>query len=109
MKRLRRECVHREIDVLSHLDHANVRLRHVRIDLHFCEVVRDLENHRRLQTGGDGLANIHTARDYYAIDRRGDRAVVEISFCFIECALFDLHIRFGLVKVGHCLVEILLR
>jgi hypothetical protein len=40
------------------LDHANIRLRHVRIDLHFCEIIRDLENHRGLQTGGDGLANI---------------------------------------------------
>ena len=44
-----------------------------------------------------------------AIDRRSDRAVVEIGLRFVERALFDLHIRLGLMQRRHRLIEIGLR
>ena len=53
MERLGWESVHSEIDVLSDLYDADIRLSHVRIDLHLREIICDLKNHRRLQTGGN--------------------------------------------------------
>ena len=70
------------------------------------EVVRDRENDRRLQAGRDRLANIDIARDHDAIDRRRDRAVVEIRFRLIERALFDFHVGFRLMKIRHGLIEV---
>ena len=108
MKGVRRKCVHRKIDILIDGDDANVRFRHVGVDLHFGEIVRNHENNRRLQTGRYGLANIDTARDHDAINRRRDGAMIEVRFRFIERALFDFHVGFGLMQVRHRLIEILL-
>jgi hypothetical protein len=68
-----------------------------------------LKNHGRLQTGGNGLADIDAARNYHAIDRRGNRAVLKIGFRFIQCSLFNFHIGLGLVKVRYRLVDVRLR
>ncbi len=106
MKRLHRKSVHCEIDVLIDFDDAHIRFGDIRVDLHFGQIVRDRENNRGLQTGCDRLANIDTARNHHSIDGRGDCAMVEIGFCFIERALFDLHVRFCLMKVRHCLIEV---
>ena len=102
------KCVHRKINILIELDCANVGLRHVGIDLHFRKVVCDRKNHRRLQTGSNRLADIDTPRNDNAIHRRSDRAMLEIGFCFIERALFDLHVRLRLMKICYRLIEILL-
>ena len=100
MKRARWKSVDRKIDILIHTDRADVGFSHVRVDLHFRQIVRDREDHRRLQTGRDRLANIDIARNHHPIDRRRDRAMVEIRFRFIERALFDLHVPFRLMKRG---------
>src|SRR6202043_1541358 len=78
VKRTRRKRVDGKIDRLPDFDRTDIGLGHVRVDLHFGEIIRDLKNHRRLQTGRDGLANIDTSRNYHAIDRRRDSAMVEI-------------------------------
>ena len=103
------ERVHREIDILPHLQNADVRLGHIRVDLHLREIIGDLENDRGLQTGRDGLANIDVTRDHDAIDRRRDRAMLKIRFRFVERALFDFHVGFGLMKICHGLIEVRLR
>ena len=61
MKSLRREGVHCEIDILIHFHDADISLGHIRVDLHFGQIVRDREDDRRLQTGRDRLANIDIA------------------------------------------------
>ena len=83
MERLSWESVNSEINVLSNLYDTDIRLSHIRIDLHLREIICDLKNHRGLQTGGNGLANIDAARDHHAINRRCDRAVLKIGFRFI--------------------------
>ena len=108
MKGPRWKSIDRKIDILINADRADIRFSDVRIDLHFSQVVRNLENDGRLQTGRDGLADIDVARNHYPIDRRGDRAMVEIGFRFIERALLNLHIAFSLMKCRHRRINILL-
>ena len=109
MKRARGKSVHRKIDILAKLNDTNVRFGHIRVDLHFGEIIRDGENDRRLQTGGDRLANIDIARNHQPIDRRRDRAVVEVRLCLVECPLFDLRVGFGLMQRCGGLIDIRLR
>jgi hypothetical protein len=58
MKRLHGKSVHSKIDILIDPNDAYIRLRHIRVDLHFGEVVRNREDDRRLQTRRDCLADI---------------------------------------------------
>ena len=58
VKNPRWKSIHRKIDLLVNRDHADISLRHVRVDLHLCQVIRDHENDGRLQTCGDCLADI---------------------------------------------------
>ena len=88
---------------------ADVRLGHVGVDLHFREVIRDRENDRRAQAGRHGLPDIDAARDDDAVDRRSDRAMIEIDLRLLQRAFLDLHVRLRLMKIGHRLVEIGLR
>ena len=104
-----RKRVDRELHILIHRDSAHVRLRHVGVDLHFREIVRDRKNDRRLQTRRDGLTDIDVSRNHDPIDGRRDRAMVEVRFHFLERAFLDLHVRFRLVQVRGRLVEIRLR
>src|SRR5438128_534129 len=94
VKRLHGKSVHCEIDVLIDLNDAHIRFGYIGIDLHFGEIVRNREDDWRLQTGCDRLANIDTARNHYAIDRRGDCAMVKIGFRFIERALLYFQVGF---------------
>ena len=64
---------------LPRLDAADVGLVHLGVDLHLRQVLRDREDRRRLQRGGDGLADVDVARDDDAVDRRADHRVVEIG------------------------------
>ena len=109
MERLGWESVHSEIDVLSDLYDADIRLSHIRIDLHLREIICDLKNHRRLQTGGNSLANIDAARDHYAVDRGSDRAVLKIGLHFVQRTLLDFHIGLALMQIRHRLIEVRLR
>jgi hypothetical protein len=68
-----------------------------------------LKNHRRLQTGGNSLAHIDTARNHHAVDRGSDRAVLKISLCFVQRTLFDFQIGLGLMQIRHRLIEVCLR
>ena len=87
LERPRRKRVDGEIHVLIDRDPAHVRFGHVRVDLHFREIICDRENNRRLQTGGHRLAHIDISRNHDAIDRRRDRAVVQVGFRFLEARL----------------------
>ena len=69
VKGLRRKSVDREIHILIDRDAADVRFGHVRVDLHFREIVRDLENDRRLQARRHGLADVDISRNHDPIDR----------------------------------------
>ena len=100
------EGVHSEIDILPNLQNTDVSLSHIRVDLHFSQIVGDLKNDWRLQTGRDRLPDIHAAGDHHTIDRRCDCAVVKVRLCFIQRALFNFHIGFRLVQVCYCLIEI---
>ena len=91
------------------LDHADIRFGHIRVDLHFGEIIRDREDDRRLQTGRNRLSNIDIARNNNAIDRRRNRAMLEIGLRFIERALFDFHVGFGLMKGRRRLIDVSLR
>ena len=109
MKRLNGKSVHCEIDVLIDLNHAHIRFRHIRVDLHFGKIVRNRKDDWRLQTGCDRLTNVDAARNHHPIDRRRDGAMVEIGLCLVQRALFDLHVRLRLMKIGDRLVDISLR
>jgi len=63
---------------------TDIGFRDIGIDLHFGEIIRDRENNRSLQAGRHRLAHIHISRNHYAIDRRRDRAMIQIRFGFID-------------------------
>src|SRR5205814_6145958 len=58
IKDLTGESIHVEFDVLAHRHQANVRLRHVRFDLHLGQIVGDDEQSGCAEAGGDGLTDI---------------------------------------------------
>ena len=104
-----RKRIDGKIHLLPDLDHADIGLGHGGVDLHFREVVGDDEKDGRIHRRGDGLAHIDAARNDDAVDRRMDRAMVEIDLRFLEIRLFYLHRRLGLVERGRGVVEIGLR
>jgi hypothetical protein len=67
---------------MTHFHAADVGFGDVGVDLHLGEVLRDREERRRLQAGGDRLPDVDGARDDDAVDRRDDDRVLElISDC----------------------------
>ena len=109
MKSLIGKGVHRKVHLLIDGDDTNICLGNVGVDLHFGEIVRDRENDWRLQAGGHRLADIDTAGDDGAINRRHDGTMVQIGFGLVERTLLDFHIRFGLVQICQRLIEVGLR
>jgi hypothetical protein len=47
-------------------------------DLHLRQVLGDREQRRRVEARGDRLARVDLARDHDAVDRRGDRGLLEV-------------------------------
>jgi hypothetical protein len=64
--------VDREAHRLTGFDLADVGFVHRQHDLHLRQVFGDLEQHRRLQAGGHGLAGFHRAIEHHAVDRRAN-------------------------------------
>ena len=71
----------------------------------FVEVIGDRENDRRAQAGRDGLPDIDAARDDDSVDRRGDRAMIEIDSRLLQRAFLDRDHRFRLMERGDGLIE----
>ena len=101
--------VHREIDVLAHLDVPDIRLRNIRVDLHFCQVVGDDKNDRGVQAGGHRLPDIDVAGNDDPVHWRNNSAVVEVRLGQRQRAFLGLHRSLGLVHGGDGLVEARLR
>ncbi len=89
MKRAIGKCIHGEIDIRSLFDHAHVRLGHVRIDLHFREVLGDRKNHRRIHCGGHRLADVDRPGNDCPVNRRVDLAVIEIDLGLFQIGRLD--------------------
>jgi hypothetical protein len=104
-----RERINAEVDILIYRYRTDVSFGDVGVDLHFREIIRDRKNHRRLQTGRDRLSDVDAAGDHLAVHRRCNRAMIEIGLRFIERALFNFHIRFGLMQVRRRLIDVSLR
>ena len=62
-----------------------------RLDLHVAQVLRDGEQHRRLQAGGDGLPGVDVAQDHGAVHRRADDGALQVHLRLLEqrLALLD--------------------
>ena len=81
--------------VLPLLHLPDVRLVDVDLKLHGGEVLRDGEEHRRLQRGGDRLPGLHGAAHHHAVDRRADGRLLEIGLGGEEVGLGDLDVGLG--------------
>ena len=92
-ERLARKRVHRERRPVVQLDAPDIRLVHAGLDLHLRQVLRDREEHRRLQARRDRLAHVHLARDHHPLHRRADRGVIEIDLGLLERGVLLLHLR----------------
>ena len=62
----------------------DVPLGDVRVDLHLGEVLRDREERRRRERGGDRLPDVDAARDDDAVDGRDDVRVREVHLRLVE-------------------------
>ena len=79
-----RICQDREIDVLPRADRADVRLADGDVDFHVREILRDREERRRLEAGGDRLSDGDVARDDGAVYRRRDDRAREIELVLLN-------------------------
>jgi hypothetical protein len=68
---------------LPFADAADVGFGKARIDAHLREILRDLDQRRRLQAGGDGLPEVDHAVDDDAGDRRADRRVAQVDLILV--------------------------
>ena len=68
-----------EAHVLADFHLPDVGLVHRQYDLHLAQVFGNLEQGRRLQTGGDGLPGLHRTRKHHTIDRRANHAALQIE------------------------------
>ena len=98
-----REGVDREARRLADAQPADVGLVDRRLDLHVAQVLRDGEQHRRLQAGGHGLAGVDVAQDHRAVDRRADDGALEVDLRLLEqrLALLDGGLRAGDLRLAH--------
>ncbi len=99
--------VHRERHRLAGMHGPHVHLADRRDDAHLREILRDHEQRRRAEACGHSLADFHLLEDHDAVDRRRERAAIEIHLRVLESGLareqrrarlFEL--RFDLVVVG---------
>jgi len=86
------------------------------VHFHFCEIVGDSKQSRRLERGGNRLADIHVARDHNTVDGRTDDGVVQVDSDLIDrclslrhLCLVDLELRYGGIVRGLRGVQITLR
>ena len=106
MESLAGEGVHGEIDLLSNVNHANITLGDLRLDLHFGQIIGDDKECWRIQARGHCLPNIHVAHDDDPTNRRANRAARQIDFRFCEIGLADLCQCRRLVHIGTGLVVV---
>ena len=93
MKFLFGKGVDREPRLLALADEADVGLGKAGIDAHFGQVLGDLDQHRRLETGRDGLAEIDDTVDDDAIDRRADDGEIEVGAVAVVLRPGQRHLR----------------
>jgi hypothetical protein len=105
--------VHAEVRLLAFGHAADIGLADVGVDLHLGQVLGDDEQSRRLETGGDRLADIHVARHDNAVHRRIDCRIAEIQFgrgqgCpgLIQLRLHHFDIGIGIAVIGLGEIEI---
>ena len=68
----------------ARLEPADVGLGHVGVHFHLSQVLRDGEDHRRLQRRRHGLPHVHRARDHHAIGGRDDVGVAQVGARLVE-------------------------
>ncbi len=95
--------IHRESDRLADVKAADIGLYHGSLHLHSGEILRDGEQRRSLQAGGDGLAGAHSAVDHGPCDRRADVSASEIYLRLTQHGLLLLHLRQNVeeLRFGH--------
>src|SRR5512143_615218 len=76
--------VNSEIYLLPEFHQPYVRLGHVRVDLHLCEVLGYCEQRRRLETRGNGLTHIDVPGYHHTVDRREDLRVFKVLLGVIK-------------------------
>ena len=96
--------VHGEFSRLAGFHLANVRLGNAGINVHLCQVVGDGKQHRRIERRRDRLADIELARNNNAINRRINRAVVQVRPRIFQRRRPDFNIRLGLMQAGNGLI-----
>ena len=69
---------------LPTLHAADIGFRDVGIHLHLGQVLRDLEQRRRLQACGHGLSDVHVARHHHAITGACDIGVIQVGLGLCE-------------------------
>ena len=77
--------------------------------MHLGEVLRDLEQSRRLERRGDGLPDIVGAIDDHAVDRRNDLGVAKVRKRLRQCGDGLLDLRRGAVELRVGVVDVRLR
>ena len=88
-----REGVHREAPDHALPEPPDVGLVHRRLDLHPCEVLRDREERRCLETRRHRLARVDGPRHDHAVDRGADLRVDEVQPSLFERSLLLTDVR----------------
>ena len=103
-ERLARVRVDGERRLLALVQLADVGLVDGGVHLHARQVLRDREQHGRLQRRRDGLAHVDRALQHRARDGRADRRVLEVDARDAHRRARLPHLRVGRRAIGHRLV-----
>ena len=103
------EGVHLEGGQRAHANLAHVGLVGLGIDQHLGEVLRDGEQGGRLQAGRDGLAHVHVACDYGAVNGGADGGALQVESGLLQLSLALRHLRLLLFYARAGLVDLRFR
>ena len=106
MENLAGEGIHREIDLLAKVHYTDIPLRHLRLDLHFRQIVGDHEKGRCVQARRHRLPHVHAAHNDNSINGRANGAARQINLGLREISLADLCEGRGLVDIRARFVKV---
>ena len=108
--------VHGKTHRLALLHLTDVGLVHRQHDLHPHQIFGNFEQHRRLQTGGNGLPRFDGTTQHHTVDRRNDHGAAKIQpeipgggLLLTDLRLCGRHLRPRLIAHGLRLIQIAAR